>query len=64
MKLTRRTCLSALLGAMLPDLYAAAQGADATVVDETWTDTARGRTLPLKLCWPGAAVLSRAGRHA
>ena len=55
MKLTRRTCLNAPLGTMLPDLYAAAQGTDATVVDESWTDTDRGRTLPLKLRWPDAA---------
>src|ERR1035437_3934047 len=56
MKLTRRTCLSALLGSVLPGLHAQSQGTDATVVDESWTDTARGRTLPLKLRWPDAAV--------
>lgn len=56
MKLRRRTCLGALLGSVLPGLHAQAQASGATVIDETWTDPERQRTLPLKIRWPDAGV--------
>lgn len=58
MKLTRRTCIHALLGSSLPwglEL-ALAQADGSTVVDETWFDAARQRELPVRLRWPAAAA--------
>ena len=56
---TRRQCLAALLGGALPALglpaHAQSQNAPATVVDESWTDAARQRELPVRLRWPAAA---------
>ena len=64
MPLPRRACLRALLVSTLPGLPLDgwAQGADggtgtgagASVVDETWVDTARGRALPVRTRWPDA----------
>ena len=51
---TRRSCLQALLGTALAlrAVPASAQNAAARVMDETWTDTARKRELPVRLRWP------------
>lgn len=54
MNLSRRTCINALLGAALPcvRLSAQAQTPGASVVDETWHDSARQREVPVRLRWP------------
>jgi predicted dienelactone hydrolase len=55
---TRRHCLAALLGGALPGLGlpVLAQTLPAAVtIDETWTDTARQRELPVRLRWPEAS---------
>ena len=51
---TRRACLQGLLGTALAARAApaSAQSVAASVVDETWTDTARKRDVPVRLRWP------------
>lgn len=57
---TRRHCLAALLGVVaLPGLPVQAlplPSSSATTVDETWTDSARQRELPVRLRWPDPAL--------
>lgn len=50
---SRRTCLLALLAAVVPAAPAGAQGGSATIDDDTWFDAARGgRAVPVRIRWP------------
>ena len=51
---TRRDCLQALLVGPLAmhTVPARAQAATASVADETWTDSARRRDVPVRVRWP------------
>lgn len=60
MKLTRRSCLSALLGSAAAGLPAWAQPSGAELQSETWFDNARQRELPVTLRWPTVAVTTGA----
>ena len=55
---TRRDCLQALIGgAMAARAWpVAAQAGTGQVMDESWTDSARKREVPLRLRWPDAAA--------
>jgi len=56
---TRRHCLASLLAATLPAWAPAAKAEAAPsperVNDETWTDAARQRTVPVRVRWPDAS---------
>lgn len=58
MTLTRRSCITTLLGTALPALSppARAQTPAAAVADEVWTDATRKREVPVKIRWPDASV--------
>lgn len=59
MKLTRRSCLGALLGSAAA-LPAWAQASGAEVHKENWFDTARQREVPVTVRWPAAPGASSA----
>ncbi len=59
MKLTRRTCLGALLAGTLPRPFASARASNSAGINETWFDAARQREMPVTVRWPDAAALQR-----
>lgn len=55
MSLNRRNALALPL-ALLAPCWGHAQANTTTVVDESWTDTARQRTVPVRIRWPATAL--------
>ncbi len=59
MKLSRRTCLGALLAGTLPGRFGQARASVSALINETWFDATRQREMPVAVRWPDASATRR-----